>query len=235
MKETRLGSHPDSYVALAMPSTIEGSESMLRMMKTSIQKKFQAQPLLLEALDQHKQATHLICNPRFAALLFKRIAEYHRVEVGRRLFTSRLLALTCLDTHHAPPAHSCLDTHIVQVARDFRRVNAMSSKDQDGVAECYTLALALLFRPAEDGTPLSVDERALFSSAGVLTDRSRWHRSGNLLPLDYVRVEGSEYDDGLETMILIAPKRGNKYCSAWLTASVFWSLPSRGRVRGHRC
>ncbi|CUI14993.1 unnamed protein product, partial [Bodo saltans] len=195
VKKTKRGSYPPSCVALTMPD----DAPMLKMVKTSIQKKSDSSfaSLLLEALHQHTQATHLICNPRFAALLFKRIVEFHAVEANRRwLFITVEQMLTCLDAY------------LVQAATDFRRLNAMSSKNQDGVEECYAIALEMLFRPATDGIALSHDQHALFSDAGVMTDRAYWHPDDLPLPRGYVRLEGSVYDCGQQMMVLIAPTEG---------------------------
>lgn len=82
----------------------------------------------------------------------------------------------------------------------------MAKKDHRGVEKCYALALALLFRPAGDGTTLRIEEHNLFTSAGVLTDDARWHCNSKPLLDGFVRVQGHSYVDGKQTMTLIAPE-----------------------------
>jgi hypothetical protein len=198
---TRSGSLPSSFVAARMPT----AAPMLELLKTSLSAKFQtAADVLLEALDAHTQAAHLVQNPRLAALLFKRILEFHRSPYGsfNKLYPTTQAALTSLDAH------------LLQAARDYRNLNAMSDVDEDGVQDAYALALALTYRDPVDAVPLTAHEMGLFTRKGVLTDRAFWQLAGDSVPAGCIKIASDTVavtEDGVAAncdLSLVSPKEG---------------------------
>ena len=198
---TRSGSLPSSFVAARMPA----AAPMLDRLKTSLSNTFQtAADELVEALDAHTQAAHLVQNPRFAALLFKRILEHHRSPYGSfsKLYPTTQAALTSLDAH------------LLQAARDYRSLNGMSDVDEDGVKEAYALALALTVRDPVDTLQLTVQEMGLFTRKGVLTDCAFWQLAGDSVPDGCMRIASDSVvvtENGVAAncdLSLVCPRKG---------------------------
>jgi hypothetical protein len=193
VNKTSPGSLPASYATLRMPA----APPMLEALTASLNRFYSpaGAELLVKALNDHCQARYLIQNPRFAALLFKRITEYHKREGFDK-------------THYTyQSALLSLDAHLVQAARDYRNLNSMSDKGAAEVESIYALALALLFRDPGDITPLTIQQHALIARQGVLTDCAVWQPLAAALPSNYVCVLEGKSEDAAP-MRLVAPKRG---------------------------
>ncbi|CUF63702.1 Hypothetical protein, putative [Bodo saltans] len=202
IKSDGIGSMPDTYVALRMPR----ATPMATVMKTAFMRRYgHRAATLVSALESHGQAQHLICNPRFAACLFRRMVHFcgpTKTLDDPALFVSEGDAL------------SCLDMHLIVSARDYKLLGGMEALNKAAVARCYKVALELLLRDVHDTTKLTGEERAVLTSQGVLTDCSAWVPLSFLEDnLDFVAITGHEHDVKDEhgkvvAKVLAAPRTG---------------------------
>ncbi|CUG93711.1 Hypothetical protein, putative [Bodo saltans] len=110
MKSTKVGSHPDTFVALCMPST-----SMMNAMESALESLHGASAVatLIKAL-RSQQAVHLTSNPRFAACLLKRLVDFCDDDtIYARIFPT------------VESARSYLDIQLVATARIFMNLNGI--------------------------------------------------------------------------------------------------------------
>ncbi|CUG93733.1 Hypothetical protein, putative, partial [Bodo saltans] len=180
MKSKGVGSHPGTYVALQMPSTsmMPAMEHMLNDLRGA-----PAAATLVQALTSHAQAVHLTRNPRFAACLLKRLVDFCEQRVG--IGYDELVPT-------AEAARSLVDMHLFAAARDYKDLNAMQMASRDDVALCYTHAIEMLLRKAQDEKPLGTLEFLLLSKIGVLTDCAFWAAK---VPVGHVAVDGARIEE----------------------------------------
>jgi hypothetical protein len=190
------GSEPASYKLLTMPMTsaAENVRTMVGIFKQSLVCEYSTSAksveTLLDAVDEHPHAKHLIQNPRFAKCLFKRVCERQYPAGYADLFPTVDAALFALDGL------------LMLAARDFRDLNGMSDYSFKEIVGIYRSALKVMYTPVKQHVKTE-DVELLLAKGGVLTDGAFWVAARTVKPTHCTLLDTSE--DGA---CLYAPSTG---------------------------
>jgi hypothetical protein len=190
------GSEPASYKLLTMPMTsaAENVRTMVGIFKQSLVCEYSTSAksveTLLDAVDEHPHAKHLIQNPRFAKCLFKRVCERQYPAGYADLFPTVDAALFALDGL------------LMLAARDFRDLNGMSDYSFKEIVGIYRSALKAMYTPVKQHVRTE-DVELLLAKVGVLTDGAFWVAARTDKPPHCTLLDTSE--DGA---CLYAPSTG---------------------------